>query len=75
MADIVVTGADGVLTKVLGGVDYTATNEPLSWAWGSGGVGYQRGYGGWARRTTSTATTIRATARPTRSAASPTSSR
>jgi RHS repeat-associated protein len=47
--DVAVTTPDGTVTKVLSGLAYTALNQPLSWAWGTGGVTYQRGYDGYGR--------------------------
>lgn len=44
-----ITGADGIVTPVLGGLAYTALSQPQSWAWGVSGVPYQRGYDGYGR--------------------------
>lgn len=47
--DISVTGADGLITSVLTGVNYTALNQPKSWVWGTGAVPYQRTFDGYGR--------------------------
>ena len=44
-----VTGADGVVTPILGGLAYTALGQAQSWAWGVGGVPYQRAFDGYGR--------------------------
>jgi RHS repeat-associated protein len=46
-----VTGADGTVTPVISGLAYTALNQAQSWAWGVGGVPYQRGFDGYGRLT------------------------
>jgi RHS repeat-associated protein len=47
--DISVTGADGVVTKVLTGLSYTALGQPKGWAWGVGAVPYQRSFDAYGR--------------------------
>ena len=47
--DVSVKGADGLATRVLSGVSYSALSQPKSWAWGSGAVPYQRGFDGYGR--------------------------
>ncbi len=47
--DVSVTGADGVVTKVLTGLEYTALGQPKSWAWGLGTTTYSRGYDSYGR--------------------------
>ena len=47
--DVSVTGADGVITKVLTGLSYNALNQPQSWVWGTGAVPYQRSFDGYGR--------------------------
>ncbi len=47
--DVGVTGADGVVTKVLTGLSYNALNQPKSWVWGTGAVPYQRSFDGYGR--------------------------
>ena len=49
--DIGVTGANGVVTKVLSGLNYTALGQPRSWVWGTGAVPYQRSFDGYGRLT------------------------
>jgi RHS repeat-associated protein len=47
--DVSVTGADGVVTKVLSGLNYTALGQAKSWVWGTGAVPYQRSFDGYGR--------------------------
>ena len=47
--DVGVTGADGVVTKVLTGLSYNALNQPKSWVWGAGALPYQRSFDGYGR--------------------------
>ena len=47
--DIGVTGADGVVTKVLTGLNYTALGQPKGWVWGTGAVPYQRSFDAYGR--------------------------
>ena len=47
--DIGVTGTDGIVTKVLSGLNYTALGQPRSWVWGTGAVPYQRSFDAYGR--------------------------
>ena len=47
--DVGVTGADGVVTKILTGLSYNALSQPRSWVWGVGAVPYQRSFDGYGR--------------------------
>ncbi len=47
--DVSVTGADGMVTKVLTGLSYNALSQPRSWVWGTGAVPYQRSFDGYGR--------------------------
>ena len=46
--DVGVTGADGVVTKILTGLGYTALGQPGDWAWGDGTV-YRRVFDAYGR--------------------------
>ncbi len=47
--DVSVTGADGVVSKVLSGLAYDALSQPKSWVWGIGAVPYLRSFDGYGR--------------------------
>ena len=50
--DVRVSGADGVLSGIVSGVNYTALGQVKGWVWGTGAVPYLRSFDGYGRLAT-----------------------